>query len=142
MHHSNSSFIKRTFQIRYKTMLLIRSGQKLGAFYGLSTYINNSNHKQIKIALSSLCSFKNFNTLSSIKIKYKYKIRFDVDDKVKPLLGLDTLCYINLSDCQERRYSGLPARILNNSSPKIQPYMRLMRIDKPIGKTYVNWNIL
>ncbi|KAF7391394.1 hypothetical protein HZH66_009874 [Vespula vulgaris] len=139
MFHSNSSFIKRTFQIRYKTMLLIRGGQKLGAFYGLSTYINNSNQKQIKIALSSLCSFKNFSTLSSIKIKYKYKIHFDIDDKVKPLLGLNTLCYINLSNCQERRYSGLAARILNNSSPKIQPYMRLMRIDKPIGSWLLFW---
>ncbi|XP_014613428.1 PREDICTED: 4-hydroxybenzoate polyprenyltransferase, mitochondrial isoform X1 [Polistes canadensis] len=120
-------------------MLSMRSGQKLGASFGLLTYIDHSNLKQIKrITLSSICSFKNFHTLSFNQIKYKYKICFDIDNKVKPLLGSNTLSYIDLSHCQERRYSRLTARILNFSS-KVQPYMKLMRIDKPIGSWLLFW---
>ncbi|KAI4498796.1 hypothetical protein M0802_005971 [Mischocyttarus mexicanus] len=64
--------------IKYNTMLSIRIGQKLGSSFGLPTYINNSNLKQIRITLSNICSFKDFHTLSFNQIKYKYKIYFDI----------------------------------------------------------------
>jgi hypothetical protein len=33
-----------------------------------------------------------------------------------------------------RRAGTFAATFVNNSSPALQPYMKLMRIDKPIGK--------
>ncbi|KAK2582686.1 hypothetical protein KPH14_004960 [Odynerus spinipes] len=127
------------FKTRYKTMIWIRGCQKFSVSYGLSTYINYSSQKPMKKALSSIRSCTNFHTLSSINTKYKYKMYFDIDSKVKSSLRLDTLNYINSVSCQQRRHLGLAERIVNNSSPKIQPYLKLMRMDKPIGTWLLYW---
>ncbi|CAL1689524.1 unnamed protein product [Lasius platythorax] len=46
----------------------------------------------------------------------------------------------NLSrPCAEKRCLSIAAKLVNNASPKVQPYMKLMRIDKPIGSWLLFW---
>lgn len=46
----------------------------------------------------------------------------------------NTLINVKLAPLQQKRYLNIAAKLVNNASPKVQPYMKLMRIDKPIGK--------
>lgn len=112
-------------------MICIRKCKTFGVSYGLLTDNYYSSQKQIKIALSSICSFSKLHTLSTTKVQYKH-VGIDIDNKVKSSLRLSTLDHINLFSCQQRRYLGLAAKIVNNSPPKIKPYLKLMRMDKPI----------
>lgn len=119
-------------------MICIRKCKTFGVSYGLLTDNYYSSQKQIKIALSSICSFSKLHTLSTTKVQYKH-VGIDIDNKVKSSLRLSTLDHINLFSCQQRRYLGLAAKIVNNSPPKIKPYLKLMRMDKPIGSWLLFW---
>ncbi|EFN67757.1 Para-hydroxybenzoate--polyprenyltransferase, mitochondrial [Camponotus floridanus] len=44
-----------------------------------------------------------------------------------------------LTPLQQKRYLNIAAKLVNNASPKVQPYMKLMRIDKPIGSWLLFW---
>ncbi|XP_020300871.1 4-hydroxybenzoate polyprenyltransferase, mitochondrial isoform X2 [Pseudomyrmex gracilis] len=44
-----------------------------------------------------------------------------------------------LVDLHPKRCLSIAAKLVNNASPKIQPYMKLMRLDKPIGSWLLFW---
>ncbi|KMQ92574.1 para-hydroxybenzoate-- mitochondrial [Lasius niger] len=51
----------------------------------------------------------------------------------------DALTYVKLALFQQKRCLSIAAKLVNNASPKVQPYMKLMRIDKPIGSWLLFW---
>lgn len=51
----------------------------------------------------------------------------------------NTLINVKLAPLQQKRYLNIAAKLVNNASPKVQPYMKLMRIDKPIGSWLLFW---
>ncbi|XP_014477479.1 PREDICTED: 4-hydroxybenzoate polyprenyltransferase, mitochondrial [Dinoponera quadriceps] len=51
----------------------------------------------------------------------------------------DILTRVKLTTLQQRRYLGLASKLVNSASPKVQPYLKLMRMDKPIGSWLLFW---
>lgn len=73
-------------------------------------------------------------TLSIIRKKYKYKVDSSVQKIAHSLSRTNNaLIHVKLAQ-QQKRCLSIAAKLVNNASPKVQPYMKLMRIDKPIGK--------
>lgn len=72
--------------------------------------------------------------LSIVQNKFKPKVNLSERETTNSLLRTgDMLTCMKLTDSQQKRYLGLAARLVNNASPKVQPYMKLVRMDKPIG---------
>lgn len=46
---------------------------------------------------------------------------------------------VKLASLQQKRCLSIAAKLVSNASPKVQPYMKLMRIDKPIGSWLLFW---
>lgn len=91
---------------------------------------STSNHMQSR-CFAEVC------TLSTVQNKYKSKVLSTEPKTTNSLLRtVDVLTCVKLADLQQRRYLGLAAKLVNNASPKIQPYLKLMRMDKPIGMNY------
>jgi len=83
--------------------------------------------------LSRLCT--EVRTLSAGYKKYKHKTNPSAQNIAYSLLRTsNALINIKLTTLQQKRYLNIAAKLVNNASPKVQPYMKLMRIDKPIGK--------
>ena len=82
--------------------------------------------------LSRSCT--EFRALSIAHDRYKYKVDPNGRSITHSLLRPDTLTHIKLALFQQKRCLSIAAKLVNNASPKVQPYMKLMRIDKPIGK--------
>lgn len=78
-------------------------------------------------------SFAKVCTLSIVQNRYKPKVDLCEHKTMNSLSRTgDILTCVKL-DVQQKRYIGLAAKLVNNTSPKVQPYMKLMRMDKPIG---------
>lgn len=74
-------------------------------------------------------------TLSIAHKKYKHKVDPSVQKIARSLSRTNNaLTHVKLA--QQKRCLNIAAKLVNNASPKVQPYMKLMRIDKPIGKVY------
>lgn len=85
--------------------------------------------------LSRLCT--EVRTLSIAHEKYKHKVDPNARQIVHSLLRTnDALTHDKLALLQQKRCLSIAAALVNNASPKVQPYMKLMRIDKPIGKEF------
>lgn len=86
--------------------------------------------------LSKLCT--EVRTLSVGYEKYMHKIDFTAQNIAYSLSRtsnvLKQVTNVKLTSLQQKRCLSIAAKLVNNASPKVQPYMKLMRIDKPIGK--------
>lgn len=88
--------------------------------------------------LSRLCT--EVRTLSIAHEKYKHKVDPNARQIVHSLLRTnDALTHDKLALLQQKRCLSIAAALVNNASPKVQPYMKLMRIDKPIGSWLLFW---
>lgn len=74
--------------------------------------------------------------------KYKHEENSNVQRTISLLRIEDTPARIKLVDSQHKRCLSIATKLVNNASPKVQPYMKLMRIDKPIGMTQLSDNYL
>lgn len=82
--------------------------------------------------LPKLCT--EVRTLSIVHKKYKYKVDPSVQKIANSLSRTNNAStHVKLTQ-QQKRCLSIAAKLVNNASPKVQPYMKLMRIDKPIGK--------
>jgi len=78
-------------------------------------------------------------TLSVLHNKHKHKVDLSARAIHSLLRTENTLKHIKLSkNLQQKRYFDIAAKLVNNASPQVQPYMKLMRIDKPIGNIFLN----
>jgi len=73
------------------------------------------------------------HTFSAVYNKYYREVNPNVQ-RTYSLLRIEDSTHVKLTDLQQKRYLNIAAKLVNNSSPKVQPYMKLMRIDRPIGK--------
>jgi hypothetical protein len=75
--------------------------------------------------------------LSILHNKHKNKVDLSARAIHSLLRTENTLKHVKLSkNLQQKRYFDIAAKLVNNASPQVQPYMKLMRIDKPIGDIY------
>lgn len=121
-------------------MLASRACQFLSGVNRLIAYSARSSHKSsskfysFSYALSSAR-----HAPCSINIKREYKT-FDTNNvttrsKFKPAQYFADDLSPNRKILQETTLASLASTIVNKSSPSIQPYMKLMRIDRPIGNS-------
>jgi len=68
--------------------------------------------------------------------KYKNETNPNMQKNTYSLLKIENIsAHVKSVSLQQNRYLSIAAKLVNNASPKVQPYMKLMRIDKPTGKT-------
>ncbi|XP_072747745.1 4-hydroxybenzoate polyprenyltransferase, mitochondrial [Anoplolepis gracilipes] len=88
--------------------------------------------------LSRTCT--EIRTLSVAHEKYKHKADPSVQKIAHSLLRPNNApTHVKLAFSQQKRCMSIAAKLVNNASPKVQPYMKLMRIDKPIGSWLLFW---
>lgn len=91
------------------------------------------NYTTRNLSLARLCT--EVRTLSVGYKKYKYKKDPNAQNVAYSLLRTsNTLTNVKLTPLEQKRYLNIAAKLVNNASPKVQPYMKLIRLDKPIGK--------
>ncbi|XP_015127056.1 4-hydroxybenzoate polyprenyltransferase, mitochondrial [Diachasma alloeum] len=101
-------------------MLILKSSKELHVFPNLLR-TNPWRHSRYK----ALDPFRHVHTASVLPIDLHRKYSVN-----SPKNGLNY---------HQKRSLSLAARIVDLSPPKIQPYMKLMRIDKPIGSWLLFW---
>lgn len=85
-------------------------------------------------------SYTNVRTLSILHNRSKHKVHPSTWKIANSLLNMENeLHHAKLADSHQKRYLGLAAKLVNNVPSKVQPYMKLMRIDKPIGSWLLFW---
>lgn len=100
--------------------------------YNAYSSITSLNHRTCNLWYTEV------RTLCTVHNIYKYKANFAMRKTANPLLKVDDApTHFKSTDLQQKRCLGIAAKLVNNTSSKVQPYMKLMRIDKPIGKIQI-----
>lgn len=80
------------------------------------------------------------------RFRKKELIHYSYNDSYKALFRCQPHLYYSSSNkhssrenITKRKLGSMSAAIVNNSSPAIQPYLKLMRIDRPIGTWLLFW---
>ena len=92
---------------------------------------NYSSHK-LNPYIKSLCACERLLHLSLVRLNLQDNKKLQVL-KVNEISTKSKSIFSRTVYFEQKRHIGFAAKFVNNSSPKIQPYMKLMRIDKPIG---------
>ncbi|XP_011883100.1 PREDICTED: 4-hydroxybenzoate polyprenyltransferase, mitochondrial [Vollenhovia emeryi] len=115
-------------------------------FTGAFSLLSHNTYSSPKLANRMAVNFEpctmvhTWSSLCSARNKYKYEASPNIQRTSCSLLRLeDTSTRVNLIDSQQRRCLSIATKLVNNASPKVQPYMKLMRIDKPIGSWLLFW---
>lgn len=130
-------------QAKHRTMIILqRCHRRLAGIVGGSLSRNASwpDLALLKYADTNHHLWPEVRTLSILSIHNKHKRKVDLGARttVHSLLRTENaLKHEKLADLQQNRHLGIAAKLVNNASPRVQPYMKLMRIDKPIGETDV-----
>lgn len=74
------------------------------------------------------CNYENNEAPSQEKLK-----------SIKPLSNTcdETTEFVKTTNIQSNKKVTFAAKLVNNSPPKIKPYLKLIRLDRPIGKIKV-----
>ncbi|XP_071644168.1 4-hydroxybenzoate polyprenyltransferase, mitochondrial [Temnothorax longispinosus] len=111
-------------------------------FTGAVSLLSHNTYSSLKLLNPTAVNFRPCTKIpfSAVCHKYKYEASPNVLRTTYSLLRIeDTLTCVKLSDSQRKRCLSIAAKLVNNASPKVQPYMKLMRIDKPIGSWLLFW---
>lgn len=103
---------------------------------GVVNLLSHNTYSSLKLLNCTAVNFRpctKVHTFSAVHDKYKHEVNPNVQ-RTHSLLRIEDISTRVKLDLQQKRYLSIAAKLVNNSSPKIQPYMKLMRIDKPIGK--------
>lgn len=87
----------------------------------------------------NLQSYARLRTSSHVNITSNRKEFLDNERRKENARKTKKILQDTLLDSQQRRHVGIAATIVNKSSDRLQPYMKLMRIDKPIGSWLLFW---
>ena len=92
-----------------------------------------SSHK-FNLCTTNLCACKRLLHLSLINTEPQQNRQCLVPQRdVFSRRSKSTLPHNQMGFVEQKRHMGRAAKFVNSSPSKIQPYMKLMRIDKPIG---------
>ncbi|XP_029041296.2 4-hydroxybenzoate polyprenyltransferase, mitochondrial [Osmia bicornis bicornis] len=105
----------------------------------LTSYIQSS---QSRCVINQLYSCNKIHVSSFTQEKQNaenYKI--STQDVLKPVkLLLDETTHLKAANVQsQQKNATFAAKIVNNSPPQIRPYLKLIRMDKPIGSWLLFW---
>ncbi|KAL0111147.1 hypothetical protein PUN28_012811 [Cardiocondyla obscurior] len=120
-------------------MLIVKRCQCFcGAFM-----LSHNTYSSLKLLHRTAVNFRsctNIHTTSAVCDKDKCDMKSNVQKSTYSLLKVENkLSHDKLTDLQQKRNLSIAAKLVNNISPKVQPYMKLMRIDKPIGSWLLFW---
>ncbi|KAL6426018.1 hypothetical protein ACFW04_008955 [Cataglyphis niger] len=121
-------------------MLIIKRCHQLTGIISLLSYNMYSSFILLNYTARNfpkLCT--EVHTLSIVHKKYKYKVDPSVQ-KIAHSLSRTNIASTDIKLIQQqKRCLSIATKLVNNASPKVQPYMKLMRIDKPIGSWLLFW---
>ncbi|KYN05995.1 Para-hydroxybenzoate--polyprenyltransferase, mitochondrial [Cyphomyrmex costatus] len=103
-----------------------------------NTYFN---HKLLNYTAENFRPYMNVHVFSTIQCnKYKYEVSPNIQSNICSLLRIENIStHVKLVSLQQNRCLSIATKLVNNASPKVQPYMKLMRIDKPTGSWLLFW---
>lgn len=92
--------------------------------------------------MNYLYSCNTVHTVSCIYNKCNYKNEALSQEKLKSIKPLSNTCdetteFVKTTNVRSNKKIAFAAKIINNSPPKIKPYLKLIRLDRPIGKIKV-----
>lgn len=105
---------------------------------GIVSLLSHNTYSSLKLLNHTAVNFRpctKVHTFSAVHNKYKHEVNPNVQRTTYSLLKIEDISTRVKLDLQQKRYLSIATKLVNNASPKVQPYMKLMRIDKPIGKT-------
>ncbi|XP_032680687.1 4-hydroxybenzoate polyprenyltransferase, mitochondrial [Odontomachus brunneus] len=120
-------------------MLVVRRYHRLTAVGSLSCKVYPEFMLLDSLAFNYMQNRSYAEVCSVVQDKFKPKVNLSERRTTNLLRTSDILTCIKLVDLQQKRYLGLAAKLVNNASPKVQPYMKLIRMDKPIGSWLLFW---
>lgn len=118
--------------MKYRTMIIAKRCRWLNGIFSLQSH---NTYSSLKLLNHTAVNFKpctKIQTFCAVHNKYKYE--GNVQRTTSLLRIEDISTHVKLADSQQKRCLSIATKLVNNASPKVQPYMKLMRIDKPIGK--------
>jgi len=117
-------------------MIIVKRCHWFTGIFSLLPYNMYSNLKLLNCITMNFRPCTKIHTFSAVQYnKYKHEVNPNVQKTTYSLLRIeDILTHVKLASLQQKRCLNIAAKLVNNASPKVQPYMKLMRIDKPIGK--------
>lgn len=112
-------------------------------FTGVFSLLLHDTYSSLKLLNYTAVNFRpctKVHTLSAVQYnKYKHEMSPNVQ-RTTSLLRIDDIsAHDKLTSLQQKRCLSIAAKLVNNASPKVQSYMKLMRIDKPIGSWLLFW---
>ncbi|EZA59081.1 hypothetical protein DMN91_008042 [Ooceraea biroi] len=120
-------------------MLILKRCHRFTGVVGLLSRSAWPNHAVLNCPVTNLYSGIEVRTLSILHNRHN-NVDLSARTTVHSLLRTEnTLKHVKLADFQQSRFLGFAAKLVNNASPKVQPYMKLMRMDKPIGSWLLFW---
>ncbi|KOC66330.1 4-hydroxybenzoate polyprenyltransferase, mitochondrial [Habropoda laboriosa] len=124
-------------------MIMMRWCQQLFAHEKfLKFYVQSSQRKRI---VNYLYSCNAVHTKSCIHNKYNNEHEKTSTQKIVKSVrffsneGDETAQFIKESNIQPKRSTTFATRLVNNSPARVQPYLKLIRMDKPIGSWLLFW---
>lgn len=105
-------------------------------FTGVFNFLSHNTYSSLKLLNHTAVDFKPCTMVHTFSVVYnKYYREVNPNVQRPSLLRIeDNSTHVKLTNLQQKRCLNFAAKLVNNSSPKVQPYMKLMRIDRPIGK--------
>jgi len=119
-------------------MIIVKRCHWFTGIFNLLPYNMYSNLKLLNCITMNFRPCTKVHTFSAVQYnKYKHEMNPNVQKTTysTSLLRIEDIStHVKLASLQQKRCLNIAAKLVNNASPKVQPYMKLMRIDRPIGK--------
>lgn len=112
---------------------------------GIFSVLSHDTYSSLKLLNYTAVNFRpctKVHTFSTLHNKYKREgshCTVNVQRTTSLLRIEDIPTRIKLADSQQKKCLSIATKLVDNASPKVQPYMKLMRIDKPIGSWLLFW---
>jgi len=110
---------------------------------GVFSLLSHNTNSSLRLLNRTAVNFRpcsKIYTFSAVYNKCKYEASPNVQRTSYSLLRIENISTrVKSVDSQQTRCLSIATKLVNNASPKVQPYMKLMRIDKPIGSWLLFW---
>ncbi|XP_015600631.1 4-hydroxybenzoate polyprenyltransferase, mitochondrial isoform X1 [Cephus cinctus] len=121
-------------------MLVIKRSQQFSGLTRLLRSSINSSQKQWKLYPNDSWICARLYNCSDVNRKLQCKKQNKQPGPAKSVFTVKNLLVpTTIGKVEYRKYLSIAATIVNKSPKKVQPYIKLMRIDKPIGSWLLYW---
>ncbi|XP_039313160.1 4-hydroxybenzoate polyprenyltransferase, mitochondrial isoform X2 [Solenopsis invicta] len=114
---------------------------------GVFSFLSRNTYSSFKLLNRTAVNFRPCTKIQTFSTVQCNKYKHNPSPNVLPLQRITysllrikniPIC-VKLADVPQKRCLSIAAKLVNNASPNVQPYMKLMRIDKPIGSWLLFW---